>query len=611
MLFICIYNCICYLKNKKGINLQDNNLSEIKKRINIADLISNYVSLKKRGTRYIGLCPFHAEKTPSFNVDPEKQFYKCFGCGESGDIFSFIQKYENLSFPEAVELLSERAGIEIVKYTQKTEQKSEKELIYTANAHAMNFFRKSLEIANPEILSYIHRRGITPEIIKTFNIGWAPSDWSSLLKYLENNNVSGELAYKAGLISKNEAGRYYDKFRNRIIFPIQNVMGKPIGFGGRIIEGDEPKYLNSPETPVFHKSKELYGLNLASRSITSMDCALIVEGYMDLIACHRAGITNCVAVLGTALTDEHVKRLSRYTKNIILCFDSDSAGIKATLRSGSMFLQEDIDVKIAQLPEGEDPDSILGKSTANDFMEIIDKSLSLLEFEIKSSLKAFNLKTKEGMVDALSNATKIIAKEPNQIKREGLIKIVAPLHPSFGTSLNVESQIRNEVERNTDRSRVNNNNAGKQNTPFKERPNKYIQSQKILLGGMINGFYTVDSVFDNIDPSYFSGVLIKLAEIIYRYYTLRQNISYDDLVSEVSKLDISNAFYTLLAELDEKDFNANANLLVDIISKEKMRHNTERKKELLKKMELGELKSGEPEYNELLEIIKGNSFTAK
>jgi len=577
--------------------LDNNVISDIKKRLNIVDIISNYVTLKKRGSRFIGLCPFHQEKTGSFTVDPDKGFYKCFGCGESGDIFTFIQKYENLEFSDTLKLLAEKAGVEL-EYNQKQgAQKTEKELILSANAYAVNYFKEKLNSSN-EALSYLYRRGITKEAIDMFSLGFVPDEWNGLSNYLSSKKIDNSTGIKAGLLVNSDKNTVYDRFRNRIIFPIFNALGKPIAFGGRITEAGEPKYLNSPETLVFNKSKEFYGLNLASKAISKLNQVIIVEGYMDVIACHMAGVTNVIAVLGTALTKDHVDKITRYTKNVVLCFDADSAGIKAALKSGELFLQSDINVKIASTPNGEDPDSFLKNNSSSLFLDIINNSINLLEFEVNNCLKGFNLNSEEERSMAIIEASKIIAKEPSVINRERLIGVLTPLHPNAHTS-RAEEHIRSEINRHL---KYSNNISNTNNSSPKQRPSKYTLTQKIILAGLCNGKYPLD-IFDKIDSSYFSsGFFNSLARILENIYINNTVLTFTDLEELIKNQGFEKDFYDLIS-IDDNAFNNKIDDLINILITTKNKGNVLRKNELTKKLEAGQLSTDE--YNELLILIRG------
>ncbi len=588
--------------------MAQDNVGEIKSRLNIVEVISKYVSLKKQGNKYIGLCPFHSERTPSFNVDPQKQFYKCFGCGESGDIFSFIQKKENLSFGEALELLAKAAGVTLEKRHTEQNKTSEKELILRANAVAQRYFSDSLKTAEPEVLSYVARRGIDSEMQAAFGLGWAPDAWDGLLGYLEKNRITRETALKAGLLSQNERGKTYDRFRGRLMFPIYNILDRPIAFGGRIISDNKelPKYINSQETPVFSKGKEFYALNLAHKEISAKNYAIIVEGYMDVIACHSAGVQNAVALLGTALTEDHIRKLARYTRNVTLCLDADAAGIKSALRSGEMLLGAGFRVSCAALPPGEDPDSLIRSGGAARFLDFIQNSPGLLEFEIQNALKDFDLDTREGRLDALNAAIAIIAREPNVVRRDALIGDVAYLHPRFNSGVDAEGQIRKEVDRRVSAPTLQEAvTAGKTYARSKSQ-----RAQELLLGGVCNGTFTLDEVFEELKPEDFQkGFFRNMAEILMAHYQARDSITFETLTEEVAARDMAKAFYTMLA--DTEGLTGSAPELIEIIRRGNIDNLAQRKKELTDKLQKGELTASDPEYRELLELMQSKSFRSK
>ncbi len=356
----------------------DSSLEEIKSRIDIVELISEYISLKKSGHNWKGLCPFHSEKTPSFMVNPAKQIYKCFGCGEGGDIFSFVMQNENLEFKEALRHLAKKAGVTLKMPEGHAGRAGEKETILNLQKLALSFFQQNLK-KDQRAIEYLKKRGITGEAAKDFYLGYAPKSWDALRKHLEGKGFRPEMIAKAGLASKGQKG-VFDMFRERIIFPIFNMQGEVIAFGGRIMDAGEPKYLNSPETPVFNKSRVLYGFDRAKKSIKERDSALIMEGYMDVIVAHMHGFTNAVAPLGTALTAEHGKLVKRFTDNVILVFDSDEAGIRAAKRSSETLFECGLDVKVLSLPEKEDPDSFLKKRGKEAFKGLVESPLSIIDF---------------------------------------------------------------------------------------------------------------------------------------------------------------------------------------------------------------------------------------
>jgi DNA primase len=356
----------------------DSVLEEIKNRLDIVDLISEYVNLKHAGQNWKGLCPFHTEKTPSFTVSPSKQIYHCFGCNSGGDIFSFLVKYENVSFPEAVNILAKKAGVTIKSSQKDAVKTGEKEILLNIHKDAVSFFQQHLA-KNEKANRYLIERGIDIKAQKLFCIGYAPKTWNALLNYLAGKGYKTEVAKKAGLATQGTKG-VYDTFRDRIMFPIYDLKGDVIAFGGRAINGDEPKYLNSPETIIFNKRMVLYGLQRAKDSIKETGCALFMEGYLDVITSHVHGFTNSVAPLGTAFTQEHGKLIKRFVEDVILVFDSDDAGRKAAKNAANILFESGLNVKILALPDREDPDSFLRKNGREAFQELLQHPLSIIDF---------------------------------------------------------------------------------------------------------------------------------------------------------------------------------------------------------------------------------------
>ena len=428
----------------------------IRERTDIVELISGYTTLKRVGGKYKGLCPFHSERTPSFNVDPEQGRWYCFGaCGMGGDVFKFIEKAENLSFIEAAQRLAERAGITLTPRGGDREaaqrQQSEKERAYAVNAAALQFFRDCLR-RDDAARAYTERRGLIHSTLEDFQIGYAPDDWSQLTDFFRKQKIHLEDAEKAGLIfpSSYNAGAFTDRFRGRLLFPIVDVQERVVGFGGRIIGDGQPKYLNSPETPVFSKSRVLYGLNRARKAIQERDLVLVVEGYMDVVAAHQAGLAFVVATLGTSLTEDHVRMIRRYTKNVVLSFDADDAGVKAALRAAELFgiSGEDVTLRVLSLPPGEDPDSLLAKGDVAGFHKAIENAVTVPEFRLTSIEKRHDVSNDTGKLALLREAVAIIAAVPSTLQQDMLIRRVAGFHPDYGTnSLRAEESVRAEVRR--------------------------------------------------------------------------------------------------------------------------------------------------------------------
>ena len=392
-------------------------IHELLNRIDVVDVIDKRVTLKKAGANYLACCPFHQEKTPSFTVSPSKQFYHCFGCGEHGSAISFLIEYDGLTFVDAITELANSIGLKVPndaprKIEKSTEYANLEEVIKIASI----FYQKQLRESSKAI-NYLKARGLTGEIAKEFSIGYAPEGWQNLK--IPFKKYEDEILVKAGLVVKNEKGKYYDRFRDRIIFPIYSDKGKIIGFGGRVINhGDTPKYYNSPETPLFQKSYELYGLLASRKPIREKGYVLVVEGYMDVVGLSQSGIKNVVATLGTATTAFHIKKLMRYTQEIIFCFDADDAGRSAAWRAMNNALvsvTDTIQLKFLFLPDGHDPDSFIRENSSEDFKLLAKQATPLTEYIIKYLTKNNDLATSEKKVKFL-NEIKPIFKEITAIK---------------------------------------------------------------------------------------------------------------------------------------------------------------------------------------------------
>ena len=367
-------------------HIPEDRIEEIRNRINIVDLVSEYITLKKAGRNYLGLCPFHREKTPSFTVNAEKQIYHCFGCGEGGNAFSFLMKINNMTFPEAVRHLADKLGVTLPSREFTAEEKSRRDLresLIRANQLAAVFYEKTLRsAAGARGREYLERRGIRPAVAETFRLGYAPDGWRGLRDHLQREKVSLKHAEQAGLLVARSDGDAYDRFRGRLMFPIEDISGSVIAFGGRIIGDGEPKYLNSPESAVYVKGRNLYGLSRAKNAVRKDDTLIIVEGYFDLLALWNAGLSNVVATLGTALTREQVDLIRRYTGSVAVTFDTDAGGKAALERSMSLFLERGLKAKAVVLPEGKDPDEFVSLHGRDAFLEEIRRARALVDYYI-------------------------------------------------------------------------------------------------------------------------------------------------------------------------------------------------------------------------------------
>ena len=411
--------------------IPDDKIEEIKKRADIVELVSEYVTLKKAGRNFLGICPFHSEKTPSFTVNREKQMYYCFGCGEGGHVFTFLMKMSNMTFPEAARHLAKKTGVVIPERTMTQKERSQysaREKINSINEMATVYFVRNIASpAGQRARDYLKARGISDDVVREFRLGYAGDGWRTLKNFFDQKHIPSEIIIQAGLVvSKNETdgeGSCYDRFRERLIFPIEDESGRVIAFGGRVIGDGEPKYLNSPETPVFSKGKNLYGLNRGKESIRKNGYAILVEGYFDLIALWNVGITNVVATLGTALTKEQVELIRRYTGRIVVLFDPDEAGKKALERSLQLFLAGGLQTKVVVLPERYDPDDFVRKFGRKSLADIIDNAPSMVDYYVENIVGA--RATLEEKRDAVREALSFVSSLNDAIERNLFLKRIS------------------------------------------------------------------------------------------------------------------------------------------------------------------------------------------
>jgi DNA primase len=382
-------------------------IQKIKEQNDIVDIVSESVKLRRAGRNHVGLCPFHHEKSPSFSVSQDKQIYKCFGCGEAGNVITFVMKTKNFPFTEAVKYLGDKANIEIESQnTNSAAIKDKNEKLYKLNTEAARLFFNNLQ-NNKGIIDYFFRRGLTIKTLRNFGIGYAPQGWKNLINYFKKKGYSELDLLNAGLIVKGKNGSYYDRFINRVIFPVFNYRGRVIGFGGRVLDDSKPKYLNSPETEIFKKGTNLYGLNFAVKSDVNRTL-IIVEGYMDCISLHQYGITNVVASLGTALTIEQAKLLKRYADTIIVSYDADTAGQSAALRGIEILKKEGFDLKVLTVPEGKDPDEFIKNNGKEAFVKLIENAIPFIDYKIKMASYDLNLKKQEDVIKYIDKVCEII-----------------------------------------------------------------------------------------------------------------------------------------------------------------------------------------------------------
>ena len=382
-------------------------IRKIKEQNDIVDVISERVKLKRTGKNYIGLCPFHNEKSPSFTVSEEKQIYKCFGCGEAGNVISYIMKDRNMNFPEAARVLAQRANISIeIDNEENNVQKDMYNKMYKINVEAARYFYDNLR-KDKKAEAYFTNRGITEATMKKFGLGFSFDKWDGLLLCLKKKGYSELDLFNIGLIIKSPRGSYYDRFRNRIMFPVFDYRGKVIGFGGRVLDDSKPKYLNSPETPLFHKGLHLYGLNFVIKN-NKFRTIIIVEGYMDCISLHQYGFSNVVASLGTALTINQAKLLKKYVDTVIISYDADAAGQSATLRGLETLKNEGFNLRVLIVPKGKDPDEYIKNSGKQAFQKLVDDAIPLIDYRIKRAGDGINFSNSEMIIKYVKKVTEII-----------------------------------------------------------------------------------------------------------------------------------------------------------------------------------------------------------
>lgn len=529
-------------------------VEEVRMRNDIVDVISGYVKLQKKGSSYFGLCPFHNEKSPSFSVSREKQMYYCFGCGAGGNVFTFIMEYENYSFVEALKFLAERAGIDLpeVEYSKEAKEKADLKLtILEINKLAAKYFYAQLKAEGGKTAyAYLKNRGLSEETIVAFGLGYANKYSDDLYRYLKMKGYGDELLLKAGLISADERKGAYDKFWNRVMFPIMDVNNRVIGFGGRVMGDAKPKYLNSPETIVFDKSRNLYGLNRARTS--RKPYFLICEGYMDVIALHQAGFTNAVASLGTALTVGHAFLLKRYVNEVYLTYDSDEAGTRAALRAIPILKDAGITAKVIRMDPYKDPDEFIKNLGAEAFEERISKARNGFMFGLEMLEKEFDMNSPEGKTEFHHEVARRLCNFEEEIERENYIEAVAQAYHigydnlrKLVTKMAVQSGLATPAVKPKQA-------VGKD----KIREDGNLQSQKILLTWLLEDEKIFGQIKKYISPKDFTEKLYTtVADILYEQYEdgeVNPAKIMNHFTDEEEHREVASLFHTKIKELTTK-----------------------------------------------------------
>lgn len=460
-------------------------ISDVKENNELVTVISEYVNLKQRGKTFMGLCPFHSEKTPSFTVSREKQLFHCFGCGAGGDVLTFVMRMENLTFGPALRFLAERAGIplpEVQLSPNMQKRKAERERLYQLNAFAADYYRKVLwgTQTGEKAAAYLETRGISRAAAEKFRLGYAPPQWAALVGLFRKKGIALGEAEKAGLVCGGGEG-FYDRFRDRLLFPITNARGQIVGFGGRLLGDGQPKYLNSPETAVFQKGDSLYGLFQAREGIRRRERVIVMEGYMDVIQAHQQGLDEVVASLGTALTTEQVKLLKRYTDQVYIAYDADAAGEAATIRGLDLLAAAGVNVRVVRLPSGEDPDSLLKKEGVEAFQRFVDESVDLFTFKLAYILEQEEIATPDGKARAVQRVFPILSQVKNQIMREAYLKQTATAVGVSETTIYDEWRIYSYNSRkNKQRLDIKNNQRHTNDITYQQQPG-ILPAEKNLL----------------------------------------------------------------------------------------------------------------------------------
>jgi DNA primase len=504
-------------------HIPEDKINEIKSRANIVDLVSEYVTLKKAGRNFVGSCPFHKEKTPSFTVNTEKQIFYCFGCGEGGNVFTFLMKIDNMSFPEAVRHLAGKMGVVITTRRISSAEKAKTSLregLKLVNQLAAGHFSKNLfSEAGNRVRRYLGERGIKDSVIKEFNLGYSMDGWEHLKGFFKGRNIPFELVEEAGLIIPRSSGGFYDRFRGRLIFPIEDIGGNVVAFGGRIIGDGEPKYLNSPESPIYVKGKILYGLDKTKDDIRKKDYAILVEGYLDLLSLRSSGIFNVVATLGTAVTREHVSLIRRYTRNLVVIFDPDEGGKNALERSLKLFLEGNLHTRIVVLPDGHDPDEYVRKFGKEALDEIIASSQSMVDYYIEKVIGGGEIF--EENLDSIRDAVSFISNIDDAIQRNLFIKRVSE-------KLSIDQGLlKKEISRKLSPRKVTGEDV------FSKKKTGGVDEVELGLIHLVLEYpYKIPEVVDGKVLDYFmSADLKKLGNVLAQSYNRRGKLNVSDVVN--------------------------------------------------------------------------------
>ncbi|HBA26848.1 MAG TPA: DNA primase, partial [Nitrospinae bacterium] len=519
-----------------GGYIPDELVEEIRARSDIVEVISDRILLKKSGANYKGLCPFHSEKTPSFIVSPAKQIFHCFGCNEGGNVYQFVMKIENISFPDSVLLLARKYGINITDQKIKGVNSSQKNTLYDVNAMAAEFFQRQLSDLpqGKTAREYLRKRGITDNIIESFKIGYASTSWDGVHQFLKKKGISTDIQNSAGLIKEREnGGGYVDRFRERIIFTISDSEGRVVGFGGRVLNDTDsrPKYLNSPETLVYKKGNILYGLNITKDSIRKSKEAFLVEGYFDLITVYQHGIKNIIATSGTALTEDHARILRRYTDTVTLVFDGDEAGRNASDRGGIVLLNGGVKVKVISLPHGNDPDNFIREKRGEGFLNIARESKTFMEYIINKAIAESDLKSLDEKIRCINSIIPFLSIINNSVERSIYLSLLAE---KTGVS---EKAIMDEMSKKEYRMQNTEYGTKKSSTSHSalRTPHSHNKAERILVQLMLLDNKNIEKIKRHISIDDFKdNDLTEIASVLFTLSNSNDNMTISHIMDMLS-----------------------------------------------------------------------------
>lgn len=574
--------------------INDNVLDEIRDRADIVDLIGEYVDLKRSGSNYMGLCPFHSEKTPSFSVSPSKSIFKCFGCGVGGDVITFIMKRENLNFPEAVEFLAEKYNVRLSEYKDENkEARDKRNRLYDINREAAMHFLNNLS-SSPKAQKYLRDRGLSDKTIRAYGLGYSKDSWTDLYDHLTKLGYKEEELLNLNLISKSKNGNYIDRFRDRVMFPIINRNNKVIAFGARGFGDAKPKYLNSRETPIFHKGSNLFNMNIISRE-SSRQRIILVEGYMDVISLYNSGINYSVASLGTSLTEDQAAIIKKMAKDIYICYDSDKAGINATSRAIDIFLSKSCKPKIIELEGGLDPDDFIKKYGMEGFENKIKSAISYIDFKIKIIRENFNLEEAEGLSNFTLESAKILSSIKNPIETDIFVK---EFSKKYNISYKAIENYINYLNRNKIKSEKKEKFKLKKNTNVVKSTKTRAQEELLSYSLLDNDIYNY--IKNKIQVFYFTNAMTRASfEEIPKMFEEEMEVSEFLNLLEKNRIIDSNFKDNILGII--KNIHVNEKIVDELIKTLERNYLQKEKERILENIDKLQ---GEEDKNLLLDALK-------